>query len=438
MHKDAGRDRDRASWLRFIVDVRRDPSVPVRCVEVDNADHLYLASRSMIPTHNSTLGLDFARSAAIKHDMATVIFSLEMSRNEITMRLLSAEARVSLHHDAHRHDGRRRLDQAGAAGWARCPRRRCSSTTRPNMSMMEIRAKCRRLKQRHDLKLVVIDYLQLMTSRQARREPPAGGLGVLPCPQAARQGARGAGHRDLAAQPWPRAAHATRSRRCRDLRESGSIEQDADMVILLHREDAYEKESPRAGEADLIVAKHRNGPTATITWRSRATTGGSSTCRPRRRLACCRDARSSDYFGLLVQLPDLSAFGPGSTTGEPDLLPERAGRPSVATPSSPAEHSRACSRVRWRRPERKSHLDDEAAPGAWVGGERRVVGDGDRAHDRQAEAVMAVVGPVQPLERLEQPVDLVGRDDLAGVRDDEHHPAGARRTPTSTMPPGML
>ena len=73
-------------------------SVPVRCVEVDNADHLYLAGRAMIPTHNSTLGLDVARSAAIKNNMATCIFSLEMSRNEITMRLLSAEARVPLHH----------------------------------------------------------------------------------------------------------------------------------------------------------------------------------------------------------------------------------------------------------------------------------------------------------------------------------------------------
>ena len=65
----------------------------------------------------------------------------------------------------------------------------------PNMSLMEIRAKCRRLKQRHDLKLVVIDYLQLMTLGQARRDPPAGGLGVLPGAEAAGQGARGPGHR---------------------------------------------------------------------------------------------------------------------------------------------------------------------------------------------------------------------------------------------------
>ena len=148
---------------RVIVDVRRVASVPVRCVEVDNADHLYLAGRSMVPTHNSTLGLDIARSSAIKNNMATCIFSLEMSRNEITMRLLSAEARVPLHH---MRTGRLTDDD-----WTRLARRMGEVSNAPlfiddspNMSMMEIRAKCRRLKQRHDLKLVIIDYLQLMSS----------------------------------------------------------------------------------------------------------------------------------------------------------------------------------------------------------------------------------------------------------------------------------
>jgi replicative DNA helicase len=117
----------------------------------------------MVPTHNSTLGLDIARSSAIKNNMATCIFSLEMSRNEITMRLLSAEARVPLHH---MRTGRLTDDD-----WTRLARRMGEVSNAPlfiddspNMSMMEIRAKCRRLKQRHDLKLVIIDYLQLMSS----------------------------------------------------------------------------------------------------------------------------------------------------------------------------------------------------------------------------------------------------------------------------------
>src|SRR5581483_2846289 len=78
---------------RSITAVRPAPSVPVRCVQVDHPDHLYLAGRSMIPTHNSTLGLDFARSCSVKHGMTSAFMSLEMSRTEIVMRLLSAEAK---------------------------------------------------------------------------------------------------------------------------------------------------------------------------------------------------------------------------------------------------------------------------------------------------------------------------------------------------------
>src|SRR6202035_2091149 len=111
----------------------------------------------------STLALDFARSAAVHAGMTTVIFSLEMSRNEITMRLLSAEARVGLH--------AMRTGQLGDEDWTRLARRMSEVVNAPlfiddspNMSMMEIRAKCRRLKQRNDLRLVIIDYLQLMSS----------------------------------------------------------------------------------------------------------------------------------------------------------------------------------------------------------------------------------------------------------------------------------
>ena len=111
----------------------------------------------------STLALDFARSASIKHGLPSVIFSLEMGRNEITMRLLSAEARVALHH--------MRSGTMSDDDWARLARRMSEVASAPlyiddspNMSMMEIRAKCRRLKQRHDLRLVIVDYMQLMSS----------------------------------------------------------------------------------------------------------------------------------------------------------------------------------------------------------------------------------------------------------------------------------
>ncbi|MBK9726300.1 MAG: replicative DNA helicase [Actinomycetales bacterium] len=143
--------------------VRPVASVPVRCIEVANPSHLYLAGRSMIPTHNSTLGLDIARCAAIKHDMAAVVFSLEMSRTEITMRLLSAEAGVQLQHmrkGTMRDEDWQRL----AVTMGRLSDAPLFIDDSPNMSLMQIRAKCRRLKQRNNLKLVVIDYLQLMSS----------------------------------------------------------------------------------------------------------------------------------------------------------------------------------------------------------------------------------------------------------------------------------
>ena len=143
--------------------VRRTASVPVRCVEVANADHLYLAGRAMVPTHNSTLGLDFLRSCSIKHRMASVIFSLEMSKSEIVMRLLSAEAKIKL---ADMRSGRMSDDD-----WTRLARRMSEISEAPlyiddspNLTMMEIRAKARRLSQKAGLRLIVVDYMQLMTS----------------------------------------------------------------------------------------------------------------------------------------------------------------------------------------------------------------------------------------------------------------------------------
>ncbi len=249
--------------LRYIVDVRPVPSVPVRCVQVDNAGQLYIAGRSMIPTHNSTLGLDVARAAAIANGLPSAIFSLEMSKIEITMRLLSAEARVALHalRSGHLSDDEwTRL--AGRMGEISDAPLYVDDT--PNMTLMEIRAKARRLRQRHDLRLVVVDYLQLMTSpkrvesRQQEVSELSRGLKLL---------AKELEIPVIAVSQLNRGPEQRTDKRPQlsDLRESGSLEQDSDVVILLHREDYYDKESPRAGEADFIVAKHRNGPTDTIT-----------------------------------------------------------------------------------------------------------------------------------------------------------------------------
>ncbi|MFB7662692.1 replicative DNA helicase [Kitasatospora sp. NPDC056138] len=213
----------------------------------------------------STLALDFARACSIHNNLPSVIFSLEMGRNEIAMRLLSAEARVALHH--------MRSGNMTDDDWTRVARRMPDVTNAPlyiddspNLSMMEIRAKCRRLKQRNELKLVVIDYLQLMQSGGSRRAESRQ-QEVSDMSRNLKLLAKELELPVIALSQLNRGPEQRTDKKpmVSDLRESGSIEQDADMVILLHREDAYEKESPRAGEADLIVAKHRNGPTATIT-----------------------------------------------------------------------------------------------------------------------------------------------------------------------------
>jgi replicative DNA helicase len=247
---------------RFIVDVRPVASVPVRCVEVDNAAHLYLAGHSMIPTHNSTLGLDIARSASIRNGQTSVLFSLEMSKHEITMRLLSAEARIGLQ--------TMRTGQMRDEDWVKLTRRLGEMASAPlyiddspNLTMMEIRSKSRRLKQRNDLRLVIVDYLQLMSShskvenRQQEVSQISRSLKLL---------SKELEVPVIALSQLNRGSEQRTDKRPQlsDLRESGAIEQDADVVILLHREEMYEPETPRAGEADLIIAKHRNGPTAIL------------------------------------------------------------------------------------------------------------------------------------------------------------------------------
>ena len=244
---------------RFIVDARRVESVPVRCVQVDNEDHLYLASRSMIPTHNSTLGIDIARTASIKHNLTTAVFSLEMSRTEITMRILSAEATLPL------QDLRKGLK--GQEQWTKLARVLAKIgdaplfiDDSPNMSLMEIRAKARRLKQQHNLKLVVIDYLQLMSSGkkvESRQQE------VAEFSRALKLLAKELEVPVIAISQLNRGPEQRTDKRPQmsDLRESGSIEQDADVVILLHRDRS---DPERDGEADVIVAKHRNGPTKDI------------------------------------------------------------------------------------------------------------------------------------------------------------------------------
>lgn len=205
----------------------------------------------------STLALDIAREAAINNKLATVVFSLEMSTTEIAMRLLSAETGILLQN--------MRKGAITDNEWSIMAERRSNIGAAPlviddspNLNIVEIRAKCRRMLKEFDLKLVVIDYIQLMSSgkkvesRQQEVSEFSRSLKllakelkvpVIALSQLNRKSEEGTNKKPELSQ----------------LRESGSLEQDADVVILIHR-DLTGGEAARPGEADLILAKQRNGP----------------------------------------------------------------------------------------------------------------------------------------------------------------------------------
>ncbi|MFM1784145.1 MAG: replicative helicase [Actinomycetota bacterium] len=241
--------------------------IPTGFNELDSYTHglhpgqlVIIAARPAVG--KSTFALDIARNAAVKHNQATIFFSLEMGRSEIAMRMLSAESSIYLQS--------MRKGTVSEADWAKIAavKGRINDAPlyiddSPNMSLVEIRAKCRRLAQQVDLKLVVIDYIQLMSSGkkvESRQQE------VSEFSRALKLLAKELGIPVVALSQLNRNTEQSKDKRpeLSHLRESGSLEQDADVVVLLHREGIYEKDHPRAGEADLILAKQRNGPTGTV------------------------------------------------------------------------------------------------------------------------------------------------------------------------------
>lgn len=245
----------------------RKPGVMTGFTDLDNLTNglqpgqlIVIAARPGVG--KSTLALDCARAAA-KAGTKTAFFSLEMSRDELTMRLLSAEAGVALHK---MRTGNLTDEDWGRIGevHAEVSEMPLSIDVSPNSTAVDIRSKSRRFQQLHGLGLVVVDYMQLMRSgmktesRQAEVSEISRSLKLL---------AKELNLPVIALSQLNRGPEQRTDRKPQlsDLRESGSIEQDSDIVILIHREDSYEKESSRAGEADLIVAKHRNGQTPILT-----------------------------------------------------------------------------------------------------------------------------------------------------------------------------
>ena len=211
----------------------------------------------------TAFALTMATNAALHHGLPVLVFSLEMSQLEITNRILSGEARVDFSRlrngKLNEGDWERLSHAIGRLGEAQI-----WIDDNPNVSVMEIRSKARRLKsQVGKLGMVVVDYVQLMTgrsnaeSRQVEVAEISRGLKILAREIEAPVVALAQLNRGLEQR-------ADKRPMLSDLRESGSLEQDADVVMFLYRDEIYNRDSPDQGMAEVIIAKHRSGQTGMV------------------------------------------------------------------------------------------------------------------------------------------------------------------------------
>jgi len=224
------------------------------------ADLILIAAR---PSMGKTaLVLNIAQYVAFKSDLPLAVFSLEMSREQLVNRLFSLESRVDSQHirtgNLSDREWEDLIDGAGNVG-----RSKLIIDDTPGISISELRSKCRKFKMEHDIQMVIIDYLQLMSgsgrvdSRQQEVSEISRALKAL---------ARELNVPVIALSQLSRAVEQRPDHRpmLSDLRESGAIEQDADVVMFIYRDDYYHKDSEKKGIAEIIIAKQRNGPIGTV------------------------------------------------------------------------------------------------------------------------------------------------------------------------------
>jgi len=210
----------------------------------------------------TAFALNIARNAAVDAEIPVGIFSLEMSKDQLGMRMLCSEARVSSH--------RMRSGFLTERDWPRLTRAAGTISEAPifvddtaAISALELRAKSRRLKRDQNLGLIIVDYLQLMrgSQRSERREQEiseiSGSLKAL---------AKELGVPVVALSQLNRRVEERHDKRPQlaDLRESGAIEQDADVIAFIYRDEVYHEQTAEPGAADIIIGKQRNGPTGTV------------------------------------------------------------------------------------------------------------------------------------------------------------------------------
>ncbi|MDA8206559.1 MAG: replicative DNA helicase [Thermaerobacter sp.] len=226
---------------------------------LQRSDLIIVAAR---PSMGKTmLCLNLARHVAVHEKVPVAVFSLEMSREQLALRLLSAESELPAH--------RLRTGELDGEMWGQLSRALGHLSEAPiyiddtpGISALELRAKARQLKVQHHIGLIIVDYMQLMQGRRAENRQQE----ISEISRSLKALARELDVPVVALSQLSRAVESRNDKRpmLSDLRESGAIEQDADIVAFLYREDYYSKEAENPDVTELIVAKQRNGPTGTI------------------------------------------------------------------------------------------------------------------------------------------------------------------------------
>ncbi len=229
---------------------------------LQRSDLIIIGARPSVGKSAFMLGI--AHGAAVLHAKSVGYFSLEMSAEQLVQRLLSTETGVDSH--------RLRLGQIDDNEWDRISRAfgrlaeaKIYIDDSAGLSLMDLRSKARRLQAEHGLDVLIIDYLQLMQGRRSENRVQE----ISEISRGLKGLARELNIPVIAAAQLSRSVETRADKRpmLSDLRESGSIEQDADIVMFIHREEVYNPESERKGIAEIIIAKHRNGPVGSINLR---------------------------------------------------------------------------------------------------------------------------------------------------------------------------
>lgn len=206
--------------------------------------------------------LNIAQHVAFKQNKTVAIFSLEMSKEQLVNRMFSLESNVDAQHlrtgQLSDQEWEKLIESAGVIG-----RSNLIIDDTPGISISELRSKCRKYKMEHNLSMIIIDYLQLM-SGSGRSESRQNEISEIS--RSLKAVARELSVPVLALSQLSRAVEQRPDHRpmLSDLRESGAIEQDADVVMFIYRDDYYHKDSDKKGVAEIIVAKQRNGPIGTV------------------------------------------------------------------------------------------------------------------------------------------------------------------------------